>query len=91
MHHLPADQYRRIVSKATAPCRLGLSAPPERLDGRHHDLDTLIGPVIFHRLPSDLRRERRIADYIERRVYVGLSPVEQGRYELLRVEFRPVA
>jgi len=38
-----------------------------------------------------LRRERRIADYIERRVYVDLSPVEQGRYELLRVEFRPVA
>jgi superfamily II DNA or RNA helicase len=56
VHHLPATQYRRIVSKAAAPCRLGLSATPERLDGRHHDLDTLIGPVIFHRLPSDLRR-----------------------------------
>jgi superfamily II DNA or RNA helicase len=88
VHHLPAAQYRRIVSKAAAPCRLGLSATPERLDGRHHDLDTLIGPVIFHRLPSDLRRERHIADYIERRVYVDLSPVEQGRYELLMAEFR---
>jgi superfamily II DNA or RNA helicase len=88
VHHLPAAQYRRIVSKAAAACRLGLSATPERLDGRHHDLDTLIGPVIFHRLPSDLRRERHIADYIERRVYVDLSPVEQGRYELLMAEFQ---
>jgi superfamily II DNA or RNA helicase len=88
VHHLPALQYRRIVSKTTAPCRLGLSATLERLDGHHHDLDTLIGPVIFHRLPSDLRRERHIADYIERRVYVDLSPVEQGRYELLMAEFR---
>jgi superfamily II DNA or RNA helicase len=88
VHHLPATQYRRLVSKAAAPCRLGLSATPERLDGRHHDLDTLIGPVIFHRLPSDLRRERHIADYIERRVYVDLSPVEQGRYEWLMAEFR---
>ena len=88
VHHLPAAQYRRIVSKAAAPCRLGLSATPERLDGRHHDLDTLIGPVVFHRLPSDLRRQRHIADYRERRVYVDLSPVEQGRYELLMAEFR---
>jgi superfamily II DNA or RNA helicase len=88
VHHLPAAQYRRIVSKAMAPCRLGLSATPERLDGRHHDLDTLIGPVLFHRLPSDLRRERHIADYVERRVYVDLSPVEQGRYEVLMAEFR---
>jgi len=88
VHHLPAAQYRRIVSKVAAPCRLGLSATPERLDGRHHDLDTLIGPVVFHRLPSDLRRERHIADYRERRVYVDLSPVEQGRYELLMAEFR---
>jgi superfamily II DNA or RNA helicase len=88
VHHLPAAQYRRIVSKVSAPCRLGLSATPERLDGRHRDLDTLIGPVIFHRLPSDLRRERHIADYREQRIYVDLSPVEQGRYEWLMAEFR---
>jgi superfamily II DNA or RNA helicase len=88
VHHLPATQYRRIVSKAAAPCRLGLSATPERLDGRHHDLGLLIGPVVFHRFPSDLRRERQIADYVERRVFVDLSPVEQGRYEWLMAEFR---
>jgi superfamily II DNA or RNA helicase len=88
VHHLPATQYRRIVSKVAAPCRLGLSATPERLDGRHRDLDRLIGPVVFHRLPSDLRRERHIADYVERRIFVDLSPAEQGRYALLMAEFQ---
>jgi superfamily II DNA or RNA helicase len=88
VHHLPATQYRRIVSKVAAPCRLGLSATPERLDRRHRDLDRLIGPVVFHRLPSDLRRERHIADYVERRIFVDLSPVEQGRYALLMAEFQ---
>jgi len=88
VHHLPAAQYRRIVGKVAAPYRLGLSATPERADGRHRDLDALIGPVVFHRWPSDLRRQRHIADYVERRIYVDLSPTEQGRYELLMAQFR---
>lgn len=87
-HHLPADHYRRIVARVAAPYRLGLSATPERLDGRHRDLDTLIGPVVFHRLPMELVRDRHIADYVERRVYVDLSPEEQGRYDLLMAQFR---
>jgi superfamily II DNA or RNA helicase len=88
VHHLPAAQYRRIVGKAAAPYRLGLSATPERANGRHSDLDALIGPVVCHRWPSDLRRQRHIADYVERRIYVDLSPVEQGRYELLMAQLR---
>ncbi len=88
VHHLPAAQYRRIVGKAAAPYRLGLSATPERVDGRHRDLEALIGLVVFPRWPSDLRRHRHIADYVERRIYVDLSPLEQGRYELLMAQFR---
>jgi superfamily II DNA or RNA helicase len=88
VHHLPAANYRRIVGKVSAPCRLGLSATLERVDGRHADLDALIGPVIFQRLPSDLRRQRHIADYVEKRVFVDLSPAEQQRYELLMAQFR---
>jgi superfamily II DNA or RNA helicase len=87
-HHLPADHYRRIVAKVGAPYRLGLSATPERQDGRHRDLDGLIGPVVFHRLPIELVRERHIADYVERRIFVDLSPEEQGRYDLLMAQFR---
>jgi superfamily II DNA or RNA helicase len=87
-HHLPADHYRQIVAKVGAPYRLGLSATPERLDGRHRDLDTLIGPTVFHKLPAELARDRHIADYVERRLFVDLSPEEQGRYDLLMAQFR---
>ncbi len=87
-HHLPAAHYRRIVNKVGAPYRLGLSATPERLDGRHRDLDTLLGPVVFHKLPADLARDRHIADYVEKRIHVSLSPEEQGRYDLLMAEYR---
>jgi superfamily II DNA or RNA helicase len=88
VHHLPAAGYRRIVGKVAAPYRLGLSATPERLDGRHRDLDRLVGPVVFHRLPSDLLHDRHIADYVERRLFVDLTPEEQGRYDLFMAEFR---
>lgn len=87
-HHLPAAHYRQIVKKVAAPYRLGLSATPERLDGRHRDLDTLLGAVVFHKLPADLARDRHIADYVERRLFVNLSPEEQGRYDLLMAQFR---
>ncbi len=87
-HHLPAAHYRRIVNKVGAPYRLGLSATPERLDGRHRDLDTLLGPVVFHKLPADLARDRHIADYVERRIHVSLSAEEQGRYDLLMADYR---
>ena len=87
-HHLPATSYRRIVAKVGAPYRLGLSATPERVDGRHHDLDHLIGPVVYHKLPVELARDRHIADYVERRIHVSLSPEEQGRYDLLTAQYR---
>jgi superfamily II DNA or RNA helicase len=88
VHHLPAAQYRRIVGKVAAPYRLGLSATLDRADGRHHDLNVLIGPMVYQRWPSDLRRTQHIADYIERRIFVDLSRVEQSRYELLMAQFR---
>jgi superfamily II DNA or RNA helicase len=87
-HHLPADHYRAIVEKVGARYRLGLSATPERLDGRHHDLDRLLGPVVYHKLPADLLRDRHIADYVEKRIFVDLLPEEQGRYDLLMAQFR---
>ncbi len=88
VHHLPAEHYRKIVAKVGAPYRLGLSATPERQDGRHRDLDALIGPVVFHRLPMELMRDRHIAEYVERRVYVDLTAEEQGRYDWLMAQFR---
>jgi superfamily II DNA or RNA helicase len=87
-HHLPAATYRRIVRHVDAPYRLGLSATPERADGRHLDLAALIGPEVYRRLPADLAADRHISTYRERRLYVDLNPSERLRYDHLMAEYR---
>ncbi|MEB3212130.1 MAG: DEAD/DEAH box helicase family protein, partial [Leptolyngbyaceae bacterium] len=52
-HHLPSDFNRVIAEYAIAPYRLGLTATPDRTDGRHEDLDTLLGPVVYHRTADE--------------------------------------
>jgi superfamily II DNA or RNA helicase len=80
VHHLPADTYRTVAEGAIATARLGLSATPERADLRHSDLDTLVGPVVYERLPAQLRDERHIADYRTERISVDLTEEERAAY-----------
>lgn len=87
-HHLPAATYRTIARKVDAPYRLGLSATPERADGRHVDLAHLVGPEVYRRLPAELAAARHISQYRERRVWVDLSPTERLRYDQLMAEYR---
>jgi superfamily II DNA or RNA helicase len=87
-HHLPAPTYRAIAEKTSAPWRLGLSATPERSDGAHLDLATLIGPEVYRRRAADLAQEGHIAHYRERRIFVDLTPEERARYDLLMAEWR---
>ena len=87
-HHLPAQSYRAIVAKCAAPWRLGLSATLERADGRHEELNELIGPLVYERGTEELASQKHIAAYRERRVYVDLTPEEEMRYEALMAEWR---
>lgn len=87
-HHLPAQSYRAIAEKCGAPWRLGLSATLERVDGRHQELDYLIGPVVFERQAQELAEQRHIAAYREHRVYVDLTDEEEVRYASLMAEWR---
>src|SRR5207247_10433680 len=79
--HLPADTCRTVAEGAIATARLGLSATPERSDLRHLDLDHLVGPVVYERLPAQLRDERHIADYRTERISVALSDQERTAYD----------
>jgi len=88
VHHLPAASYRRIPCKVGAPYILGLSATTERMDGRERDLDALVGPEVYHKLPAELARDKHIAEYDEKRLYVDLLPEERARYEQLVADYR---
>ncbi|MDP9365347.1 MAG: DEAD/DEAH box helicase, partial [Chloroflexota bacterium] len=88
VHHLPARAYRAIAGKTNAPFRLGLSATPERADDGHEALDHLIGPIVFRKSAAELARDRHIAEYTEKRLFVDLSSDEQMRYDQLMAEYK---
>lgn len=79
-HHLPTDFYRVIAEYAIAPYRLGLTATPERSDGRHHDLKILVGPEVYRKSAEDLAGSA-LAQHKIVQIKVNLSQKERDRYE----------
>jgi superfamily II DNA or RNA helicase len=85
-HHLPSEFTRVIAEYSLAPYRLGLTATPERSDGKHADLQALIGPEVYRTsvaaLSGSVLASHRIV-----RLTVRLSPRERQRYDAL-IEMR---
>jgi superfamily II DNA or RNA helicase len=86
-HHLPGDAYGMAARLSLAPFRLGLSATPERADGRDAELAELIGPVVYRKDIVDLAGDY-LADYDTERVAVELSPAERREYDAERAIYR---
>ena len=81
-HHLPSDFLRVIAEYSLAPYRLGLTATPERSDGRHLDLETLIGPEVYRASPQELSGTVLSSHKIVQ-LKVRLSQTERARYDQL--------
>ncbi|MEI6369588.1 MAG: DEAD/DEAH box helicase family protein, partial [Nostocales cyanobacterium ELA608] len=81
-HHLPTGFNRVIAEYAIAPYRLGLSATPERTDGKHTDLDILIGKEVYRKCAEDLAGKALAAHEIVQ-IKVKLSPLEREKYSQL--------
>ncbi len=80
VHHLPAGYTRVIAEYSIAPYRLGLTATPERSDGRDRDLEGLVGPTVYSRAPEELAGGA-LAPFELVRMPVALSDEERRRYE----------
>jgi superfamily II DNA or RNA helicase len=81
-HHLPTDFNRVIAEYAIAPYRLGLTATPERTDGKHSDLNLLIGQEIYRKTAADLAG-KALAEHEVVQIKVKLSQHERDRYNQL--------
>ena len=86
-HHLPGEIYRQAAESAIAPFRLGLTATPERADGKHADLDELIGPVCYRRSIKELAG-LVLADYRVVREEIAMEPDDHERYLVARQIYR---
>ncbi len=85
-HHLPSEAYALAASQCLAPFRLGLSATPERSDGRESYLDTLIGPVVYRKDIIELSGSY-LADYDVHTVAVELTEQEREEYDSERATY----
>jgi superfamily II DNA or RNA helicase len=79
-HHLPGRCYRESALMCTAPMRLGLTATPERSDGRHVDLESLIGPTVYRQEIANARG-KTLSDFDIVRIPVKLNDDEQCKYD----------
>ncbi|RMD99510.1 MAG: DEAD/DEAH box helicase, partial [Deltaproteobacteria bacterium] len=78
-HHLPGPQYQFAALGSIAPFRLGLTATPERADGRDRLLDDLVGPVCYRARIRDLEGST-LAPYRVITREVELSEAEAQAY-----------
>src|SRR5690606_7960087 len=78
-HHLPAAQYQNIAYATIAPFRLGLSATPERADGKDSMLGQLVGEIVYHGHIGDMVSSV-LSPYDVVSVRVGLTDEEKTRY-----------
>jgi superfamily II DNA or RNA helicase len=85
-HHLPSETYALAARQCVAPFRLGLTATPERSDGRDGLLDALIGPVVYRREIIEMSGHY-LAEYETERVAVELAPEERAEYEAERAVY----
>ncbi len=80
VHHLPAPSFCQIAEMYIAPYRMGLTATYEREDGGHLDLPRLVGGRVYE-LGVDALAGRHLSPYTHEKVFVDLTPEEQGLYD----------
>lgn len=85
-HHLPSETYALAARQCIAPFRLGLTATPERADGRESVLDELVGALAYRRDITEMSGEY-LAEYDTECVAVELAPDERAEYEQERAVY----
>ena len=82
-HHLPGEQYQFTALGSIAPFRLGLTATPERADGKEQVLYELCGPLCYE-VHIDELSGRTLAPYVVETIEVEMNSEEREQYEISR-------
>ena len=86
-HHLPSAAYALAARASIAPFRLGLTATPERTDGRDAELTSLIGPIVYRKDITTLSGDY-LSEYEIERVEIALTEEERIEYDSERRIYR---
>lgn len=82
-HHLPGETYALAARLCLAPYRLGLTATPERSDGREGVLEELVGPELYRKDIGELSGSY-LSEYDTVCVPIELSEAEREEYQAER-------
>ena len=82
-HHLPGDQYQYAAISSIAPFRLGLTATPERVDGKESRLYALVGECCYEAKVQELSG-KTLSEYRVVTIAVEMEDTERVRYEEAR-------
>ena len=85
-HHLPGEQYQFTALGSIAPFRLGLTATPERADGKEALLYELCGPLCYE-IHIDELSGRTLAPYVVETIEVEMLPDDREQYEIARERY----
>jgi superfamily II DNA or RNA helicase len=87
VHHLVSESYALAARLCLAPYRLGLTATPERSDGRDELLGGLVGPIVLRKEIDELEGSF-LADYDTETIAVTLSESERAAWTTARATYR---
>ena len=82
-HHLPGDQYQYAAISSIAPFRLGLTATPERVDGKESRLYALVGECCYEAQVQELSG-KTLSEYRVVTIAVKMQDTERIQYEEAR-------
>ena len=82
-HHLPGDQYQYAAISSIAPFRLGLTATPERVDGKENRLYELVGECCYEARVQELSG-KMLSKYRVVTIAVEMEDKERIQYEEAR-------
>lgn len=82
-HHLPGDQYQYAAISSIAPFRLGLTATPERVDGKESRLYALVGECCYEAQVQELSG-KTLSEYRVVTIAVNMQDTERIQYEEAR-------
>ena len=85
-HHLPSEQFQYAAISSIAPFRLGLSATPERSDGKESFLYELCGPLRYEKHIDQLSGGT-LAPYEVKTIEVKMRPSDREKYENARENY----
>jgi superfamily II DNA or RNA helicase len=86
-HHLPSAAYAFAARACLAPFRLGLTATPERTDGREAELEALVGPILYRKDIVELAGDW-LAPYDTEHVTIALTEEERAEHDEERAIYR---